>query len=541
MSIGYYVYENQLTEPLSYKCVPVSARVMQIDDIAGVISLKNPTLTTDIVKTALSLLSTVVSQELKKGNSVNLQNFISFVITIPSRAETIDSIDTSRMNVIGKPSSTLVSELNGIATTTRLGVNIKSPSIISASDTNTGLQNWLRQGYGLNIQGDNLDFNLDDESQGVFLTSPAGSTYRIDNISYIAKKKVLMIPTVDTNEGPAGKASVAYGLQIRARYSPNGPIKTGEFQSLRKTNIIDYENNLIFTIGNLAEGYAMIYQYTGIDINVVLRIKIMQSDMMKLSIMNINGDNEQEAEIATDGIYSISGINGASIFKIKIINYESLYNSILQSSGYMQEVAIILGSGVGKITGIVSDGVNPIANLWVDVYTVDNLYVKSDKTDANGFYEVLNLNAGIGRYKVTYYTINTDFIGKWYNNAETRDNAEHISVTANISTNLNATVLERGGRITGTVTNGSIPISNITVYAYDQNNVFSGGTKTDINGIFILKGLKTGAYKVQFYPLPTTGYAIQWYNGKTNQSDADMVNVTAPNETSGINATLVNA
>lgn len=359
MSIGYYVYENQLTEPLSYKCVPVSARVMQIEDIAGVISLKNPTLTTDIVKATLSLLATVVSQELKKGNSVNLQNFMSFVITIPSRAETIDSIDTSRMNVIGKPSSTLASELNSIATTTRLGVNIKYPSIISASDTNTGLQNWLRQGYGLDIQGDNLDFNLDDQSQGIFLTSPAGNTYRIDNVSYITKKRVLLIPELDTNEGPAGKGSVEYGLQIKARYTLTGALKTGWFNMLRKTNVIDADNTNLFVKGNADTGPVVISGYYGDPIITRIIAQIRTDNTLTISAGALMGNLGQPVVITDNGAYTIIG--NVSI-EIQVVDYNTLYSNVIQNQRYLQEIVYMNPTTpVISIVDIVAEEFNSIS------------------------------------------------------------------------------------------------------------------------------------------------------------------------------------
>lgn len=194
----------------------------------------------------------------------------------------------------------------------------------------------------------------------------------------------------------------------------------------------------------------------------------------------------------------------------------------------------------GSIKGTVSDNSNPsnpIPNLWVDVYDSQGNYINSDRTDATGSYEILNLQPCSSCYKVNYSTYATGYASEWYNNKADVATADPVSVTADIAKDLGNTVLASGGSISGTVTAGGSGLQNVYVYVYDTNGTWVTTATASGTGSYIATGLSTGDYKLQFVPPSGTNYASEWYDNK-GSTDADSVHVDAPAETKDKNAVL---
>ncbi len=98
-------------------------------------------------------------------------------------------------------------------------------------------------------------------------------------------------------------------------------------------------------------------------------------------------------------------------------------------------------------------------------------------------------------------------------------------------------VLGAGGNIAGTVTresNGNA-ISGALVRAYQGSAVVASDT-TDSDGDYQINDLPTGTpYQVRF---SASGFALEWYNGKTTQSAANNVNLTNGATKNDINASM---
>ncbi|HET6513986.1 MAG TPA: DUF4082 domain-containing protein [Thermodesulfovibrionales bacterium] len=96
-----------------------------------------------------------------------------------------------------------------------------------------------------------------------------------------------------------------------------------------------------------------------------------------------------------------------------------------------------------------------------------------------------------------------------------------------------SSVLASGG-ITGRVTDANgIGIQDVYVDIYDGVSTYYGAW-TDANGYYSAV-LPNGSYIVRFDKL---GYLTEWYNDKADQSSADLITVTAPYATTGIDAVL---
>lgn len=100
------------------------------------------------------------------------------------------------------------------------------------------------------------------------------------------------------------------------------------------------------------------------------------------------------------------------------------------------------------------------------------------------------------------------------------------------------------GAISGTVTDGTRPLQDISVWATYPGNPGTVGqsVRTDANGKYTIINLNTGTYNVYFFGR-TYGYIDEWYdnyspNTNTATQPVTTVTVTAPNTTANINAVL---
>lgn len=373
MSIEYYVRENKLTVPISYTARPKARAVLQYEDMASRISLKIPNITPDIAENCLRTMALIVKDELLNGNTVNLANFVSFVTTIPVRLPlSTDLLPPSRVSVVAKPSPVFTAEVAAIATYTRLGVEIVEPVIMSAADSATGLNNWMREGFMIDINGANLNFNQADQEQGLFFLSPAGNTIRAANIAWLTDKKIIAMPEIDPVEGPAGKGSVEYDIKVKARYSPAGFVKTAEFNLLRKTNVIDTENSELFVKGNVSSGPAVVSSYTGDPITARIVAQIRPDNVLTISAGTLTGDLGQAVVITGNGTYAIIG--EVSI-EIQVVDYNTLYANVIQYQRYLQEIVMINNSEqpVFVFNSYVKSGVS--TSKYIDVEASDYGYL----------------------------------------------------------------------------------------------------------------------------------------------------------------------
>ncbi len=193
----------------------------------------------------------------------------------------------------------------------------------------------------------------------------------------------------------------------------------------------------------------------------------------------------------------------------------------------------------GSISGTVTDAVTgeALSGIEVTVYdaTTGN-YVSSGYTGTDGTYTAGRLQSG--SYKVQFHDHNGIYFDEWYNNKADFCAAYDVAVTAPSTTIVNA-ALDRGGSITGTVTDAETgeALSGIAVAVYDATTysyVSYGYTGTD--GTYTAGRLQSGSYKVQFYA--NNGiYFDEWYDDKADFYTADLVWLTAPSNTT-VNAAL---
>jgi hypothetical protein len=166
-------------------------------------------------------------------------------------------------------------------------------------------------------------------------------------------------------------------------------------------------------------------------------------------------------------------------------------------------------------------------------------------TDPSGDYEIGGL--ADGEYIVEFWAFREpDYVFEFYDDKPFFQQATKVSVAAAGPVAVASAELTKGGRIAGTVINAAngLPLEEIGVCAREgaAPNRYLRCTWTNAAGKYTLRGLASGAYKVefsaQFEGEPDDGFPAQYWNGKATLAQAELVTVAAPGTTLGIDARL---
>ena len=187
----------------------------------------------------------------------------------------------------------------------------------------------------------------------------------------------------------------------------------------------------------------------------------------------------------------------------------------------------------GTITGTVTtiDTGQPYS-IWVYAHDANGRRVRSDYA-SGGAYVLEALPPG--NYWI-YFSGRSPYVPVYYGGQTERDDAQPVTVEADATiSNLNQAV-PRGGAITGQVT-GSGGIPGVLVSADQMDGSDSASSYSSPDGTYRIEGLQAGTYEVQFRPPPP--FIGQWYQGATDQDQADTVAVELDATTPDIEAALL--
>jgi hypothetical protein len=197
-------------------------------------------------------------------------------------------------------------------------------------------------------------------------------------------------------------------------------------------------------------------------------------------------------------------------------------------------------TNTGDISGKVTDEIgNALKDVQVKIYDQNKNHGKSAWTDSTGNYVADCLNEGT--FRIFFDASQAgDYLSEWYNDKDSFDTADSVSVTAGSSTTGIDAVLAESGGIKGKVTDSSgTGIAGAGVSAYSSTGSYVNWCNTDNNGDYEIGYLKSGSYKLCFDTAYAPGmYALEWYNDKDSLEEADLISVTTGSITSGIDAVL---
>ena len=349
MPINYNVIPNALTSPPSYTARPTPQVIHDYDSLARQINIHNPTIPAATAKSVLEAFREEVIYQLAEGNSVNLKNFVSFVVSMPVRLATpTDTLPSSPVNVKAKPSVTLKTEVDQAATYSQQAFVTKAPNIINAADSNLELADFFRPGYGVRVDGTFLGFDASDSELGVNMLSPAQNIIPQTNLSLNEPSKVIFVGVLDEAAGPAGDASVEYQLSITNRYTANGQSRIGTYSRfLRCANVTGAAaaDAYIFVTGQDATGPAAITAYTGSDEGTYIVVsELKPTGELVLSAGSLQGEFGPQVEVTDDGVYVLNGIfEGVTpiTISVTVISKVDLTAATDSYGRYLQEVCTI--------------------------------------------------------------------------------------------------------------------------------------------------------------------------------------------------------
>jgi hypothetical protein len=194
----------------------------------------------------------------------------------------------------------------------------------------------------------------------------------------------------------------------------------------------------------------------------------------------------------------------------------------------------------GTISGTVTaDGGGPLQGVEVcptpEPYTFEADCVD---TDAGGHYQLTLPGAD---YKVYFsaFQSNLRYVSEWYDDARRYWEADLFHLGASENANMDVALAE-GGSIAGTVTDEGTkgPIEGIWACAVDSEGIPTRCDRSDPNGDYLINGLPSGTYDVEYEGGNTVNYLHEFYEDANSRAAATDVIVTAPATTPDIDAEL---
>ena len=165
-------------------------------------------------------------------------------------------------------------------------------------------------------------------------------------------------------------------------------------------------------------------------------------------------------------------------------------------------------SSVATIKGTITDASRgtALSSMVAAAYTPSGDLQATATSDSTGAY-ILNLQPG--HYRVLAYDPNGSFATEFGGNADSFETSPIINLSTTVSS-INFG-MEKAGTVSGTVTSSGLPLSSITIAAY---NVISGTrrgfTQTAPNGTYAL-ALAPGQYKIAAYDVTAT-YSVTFFS-----------------------------
>lgn len=191
---------------------------------------------------------------------------------------------------------------------------------------------------------------------------------------------------------------------------------------------------------------------------------------------------------------------------------------------------------IGQVTAA-DTGLPFTSYAEVEFYDSDGRYLGYTPLAAGGYYTFTQLPAGAYRMR---YDAPVEYLDEYYNNRATLGAADPVTVTTGATlTGLNAT-LDRGARLTGTVTAaaGGAPLPDVSVEAYTLSGSYVRGANTNAAGVYTLTSVPAGPIIIRFSPDFGAPYAPEYYNNRLTQATADILTATVNTLATGVNAAL---
>ena len=161
------------------------------------------------------------------------------------------------------------------------------------------------------------------------------------------------------------------------------------------------------------------------------------------------------------------------------------------------------------------------------------------QTDPSGHYKTDPLGGGNYILRFSAERANLRYVSEFYDDKPYYWEADLFNLGPAEDKTLDAELAE-GGSIGGTVTDETtgLPIAGVSACAIDEEGVPSRCADTDSNGEYLLNGLSSGSYYLDYRGRNRVNYLEERYKNPEGEGTGTAVEVTAPLTTSNINVKL---
>ena len=338
--MNYKVIKNNLTIPPSFYPLAIINKTIGIDDVASLIHDKVSNIPVDIARDAINEMVFVIKDELQNGNWVNFTKFLSL------RTKMFGSMESSTDYHYNIKVIVIIAKEFQIKTKKKVVLKKGTsdeliPVIFNVKDTESGMNNFLQYGYGVEIYGENLKLDMSASDEGVLIRYPSGTEVLQENIIMNNQKKLISGVASDPayGGGPGGQNNVEHLVTVKNRNGSMVAKSAVYSQPVRAINKINADNPNIFLTNNQTSAPAVIIEYPNNDETGIL-LCMKKADGIIMQAANITtGDKGIGKKINGNTEFVLDGL--PSEVKISVIDYEKLLNNVKSYGGYMFDVVLL--------------------------------------------------------------------------------------------------------------------------------------------------------------------------------------------------------
>ena len=235
MTIQYYLTKlsDDMNPQATYIGRTVSGSTMDLDDLVDAVTARKTALGRGDVAGVLDTLCDVIESELLRGNRVQLGRIARLWTTMKgtfdSKSAPYDP-ETHSVRVACSARGQLQRVVGKKAQVRRISPAVHVPQLCAYRNVSDGSDTMISSHSVCQLAGDDLNFDADDATQGLFIVDAVGTLpdVKVSTLANAtAKQIVFQTPAID------GYSRVE--LQVRRRQTHDGNILTGTYTALNVT------------------------------------------------------------------------------------------------------------------------------------------------------------------------------------------------------------------------------------------------------------------------------------------------------------------
>lgn len=325
MAIQWRPELNALTTPPSYRARIVPKDTVGYARLAERIVLKNPVCSAEQAESVLRTRDEEISGILLEGGQVTLENAFTYHLSVTARLDAPDDPlpPDAAVNVQIYAARPFVDAVRQAAKLERLPPDQKAPVIAGAEDTVLGLNDVLNPSGVLRLIGTDLLFDPKSGGGECVIEGTRSGRAAQSRFAMISNSMILVVPEIPAQPEPWNNE---YRVQVSARYTANGSLRSGAYQRLLRTPLAV---SLTGGAGGILSGSkaSPLARVTGGQLNgsASARVRIQaainaQDGKLRLSLLDMSegGAAGDAVQVAQNGAYTVPGHAGSALASLEV-------------------------------------------------------------------------------------------------------------------------------------------------------------------------------------------------------------------------------